>query len=533
MSGYEEQNLKIKNLYYNGKIYTQSNGIVVDSMVICKNRIIAVGNNLQHDPDFKAYNKIDLKGRTVIPGLVDAHTHFYFMALSLGRVSLDGVDTIEKCLNKIKKFSATLGKNEWVVGDGFSADRLKKYVLPDKTLLDKVTGGRPAFIFSRDQHLAWVNSKALELAGINGKTRQPKDGQIDHDINGEPTGILREGGAYGRVYDLVKSPSKERINQLYQQALELAYSRGVTGVHSFDSPEAFQYFAELAEKGKLGLRINYYFPAVSLPILKKHKIFYGMGDDFLRVAGIKIFSDGALGSQTALCFKNYPGTKNNGIATKTAEQMHKEIKTAISLGLPSAIHAIGDKAIDNVLTAFENLPQLHFGARHRIEHLQLIRRKDIKRVKDMNIIASMQPSQCPSDISIMRKYWPTQNKNAYIFRTLIDKNIPLAFGSDAPIEPLHPLDSIAAAVRRAKPRSNDVFNPEEKITIEEALYNFTAGPAFAVGQEHCRGYLMPGYPADFVVLSDDILKTAPSKLYDLKVLATVLDGKVKYSKISL
>lgn len=525
--------MKIKNLFYNARIYTQSDGIVVDSMVIYKNKIVAIGNNLQHDPDFKSYNKINLKGRTIIPGLVDAHTHFYFMALSLGRVSLDEVDTIEKCLDKIKKFSDKLGKNEWVVGDGYSADRLKKYVLPDKNMLDKVTGGRPAFIFSKDQHLAWVNSKALSLAGINAKTRQPKDGWIDLDENGQPTGILREGGAYSRIYELIKSPSRTRINQLYQQALDLAYSRGVTGVCSFDSPEGFQYFAELAEKGKLGLRINYYFPVESLPILKKHKIFYGMGDDFLRVAGIKIFSDGALGSQTALCFKNYPGTKNNGIETKDIKQLHKEIKAAVSLGLPSAIHAIGDKAVDNVLSAFEDLPKLHFGARHRIEHLQLIRRKDIQRLKDLEITASVQPSHCPSDIPLMRKYWTTQNKNAYIFRTLLDKDIKLAFGSDAPIERLHPIEGIAAAVRRAKPKSNDVFNPEEKITIEEALYNFTAGPAYAVGQEHCRGYLMPGYPADFVVLSDDIVKTKPSQLYDIKVLATVLDGIVKYSKISL
>ena len=521
--------LKNKTLLYNGNILTQSNSLVVNSMAIYKNKIVAVGNNLEHDPDFKTYSKINMKKKTIIPGLTDAHTHFYFFAISLGRVKLHGFESIEACLKEIKSFAEKLQPNEWVVGEGYSPDQFKKFVQPDKYMLDKVTGNRPAFIFSKDQHSAWLNSKALEIGGITSKSKNPDGGEIVSFENGEPTGILREMSAYMDVYKKIPKPSDAKIEKLYNQALEFAYQNGVTAVHSFDRKEGFSYFVKRAEKKKLGLRINYYFPDTTLDELLEAKILFGTGDDFLRLAGVKIYSDGALGSQTALCFHKYIGSKDNyGIEVESVKSMVKKMKKANKLGFPCAVHAIGDKAVSNVLDAIEQLPQMHFGAKYRIEHFQLIRRKDIKRVKDLNVVASMQPSHCPSDIKMIHKYWGKEGKNAFLFNTLQKKGIILALGSDAPIEPMKPLEGIAAAVLRAKPKSREQFYPEEKITAEEALYHYTVGPAVAVGQEHHRGMLLDGYPADFVVLSEDIRKTAPSKLYNVKALATVLDGQVKY-----
>ncbi|KAA3632069.1 MAG: amidohydrolase [Calditrichaeota bacterium] len=523
--------MKTKSLIYNAVIYTQADKQVANSMAVYKNKIVAVGNNLEHDEQFKKYTKYNLKGKTIIPGLTDAHTHFFYFALSFGKVHLDGVDTIEKCLSKIKLFSKTLSKNEWIIGEGFSPDRLKKYMQPDKKMLDKVTGDRPAFIFYKDMHSAWVNSKAIELAKIDAQTKDPFGGTIVKFESGEPTGIFRESAAYNLIYKLIPLPAKSKINKLYKQALEHAYKHGVTSVHSFDSPKGFEYFAELTEKNKLGIRVNYYFPAASLDDLVGNKVYYGTGNDFLRLAGIKIFSDGALGSQTALCSKKYIGSKDNfGIEVTTVKDMVKHIKKAGKLGFPCAIHAIGDKAVANVLDAFAESVNMHFGARHRIEHLQLVQKKDLNRIKDMNIVCSMQPSHLPSDIGMMRKYWGKRGDNAFIFHTLQKKNIALAFGSDVPIEPLDPLDGIRAAVTRAKVKSRDVFNAKEKISAEDALFHFTAGAAYAVGQEHCRGYLIEGYPADFVVLTADITKIAISKLHTVNVLATILDGKVKYQK---
>ncbi len=523
--------MTIRSLLYNGKILTQAEGVKADSMAIYRNRIVAVGSNLQHDPDFSRFQRIDLKGKTVVPGLVDAHTHFYYFALSLGRADLHDATSIDECLRILKKFSSKLGKNEWVVGEGYSPDRFKQREEPDRFQLDRVTGRRPAFIFSKDEHSAWVNSRALELAGISARTKDPSGGEIVRLPSGEPSGILREIPGYGGVFELIPQPSKSKIDRLFRKATEYAYENGVTGVHSVDGQSGFVYMSDLAQKNKLGLRVTYYFPAAMLPTLHKNRTYYGTGTDFFRVAGVKIFADGSLGSQTALCFNKYVGSKDNyGIEVLSTRKIAQSVKSAAKLGFPCAIHAIGDRAVSNVLEAFEQSPPLYFGARHRIEHVQLIRRKDLQRMKRMNVVASMQPTHCTSDIEMVRNYWGARGKNAYLFKSAIDKGIDVAFGSDCPIEPLKPLDGIAAAVTRARKGSRDRFYPDERISVAEALYCYTVGPAVAAGEAHCRGYLLPGYPADFVVLSEDISRISSKRLYDVKVLATVLDGKPRFRR---
>ncbi|MDH4034347.1 MAG: amidohydrolase family protein, partial [candidate division Zixibacteria bacterium] len=283
-----------KRLLFNARVHTQAGGLVVDSLVLSKNRIVAVGSNLQRDPDFASYPQIDMSGLTITPGLVDAHTHFFYMALSYGRVWLQGLTSAEACLEQIRGHTSGLGKNEWVVGEGFELDRFTKRVELTRQMLDSVTAGRPAVILSKDQHTVWVNSRALKLAGITSRTRQPSGGRIGLGSDGQPNGLLYEGPAAGPVFDLIGSPSSRQIDRFYRRALDTAYRAGVTGVHSFDGPEGFEYFAQLAEKGRLGLRINYYPPALMIEQLRRSGVRYGVGDEFLRVAGVKIFSDGSL-----------------------------------------------------------------------------------------------------------------------------------------------------------------------------------------------------------------------------------------------
>jgi len=524
--------LKTKSLFYNGRILTQADGLTADSMAIHKNRIVAVGNRLEYDPDFRSYARINLRGRTVTPGLVDAHTHFYWMAKSYSQVSLEGLDSLDKCRRKIKQFADNLPRGRWVVGTGLFPDGFRTRIEPDRRLLDNVTGGRPAFIFFKDGHSAWVNSKALEFAGITASTRELQGGRIERLPDGTPSGILRESSAYLDLYNRIPPLPKREMDRCYRLALDQAYRKGVTGVHSFDRPDGFEYFAQLAEKNKIGLRINYYPRAVLLPQLEKTGTRYGAGTEFFRIAGVKVFADGALGSRTAFCFNRYRGSRDNyGIEVTSVAEMKRIARRAARLGLPCAVHAIGDRAVANVLDALESVKRPRL--RHRIEHLQLVRRKDIPRVKQLGVVASMQPSHCPSDIKMVRNYWGKQGGNAYVFQTVLDNKIPLAFGSDAPIEPLDPIAGIAAAVRRARPGSRDVFHPEQRIFATEALHAYTVGPALAAGQEHCRGYLLPGYPADFVVLDRDITRIAPSRIYETRVLATVLDGTVRFCHSSI
>ncbi|UCD93730.1 MAG: amidohydrolase [Candidatus Zixiibacteriota bacterium] len=519
--------MRKNRLFFNGRLYTQAGeSIVADSMAVSGKRIVAVGRNLRYDPDFRSYQKIDLKGRAVIPGFVDSHTHIYFLAMSLGNVKLDGLTSVEDVLSAIGQHSRKLGKDEWVVGDGFSPDRWKKYVHPDRFMLDRVTGGRPAALYSKDQHVMWVNSKALELAGITASSPDPAGGRIERLEGNEPSGILKAVVAYTPVERLVKDPPDRKKKRVYRDALQLAYSKGVIGVHSFDGPEAFPFFDRLSREGKLGLRINYYHRAEELSMLEQAGLGFGYGNDFFRLSGVKIFSDGSLGSQSALCFNRYKGSNDNyGVETNTVRQISAYVKRAARLNLPCAIHAIGDKAISNVIGCYETAPRPKGPARHRIEHLQMIRRSDIARVKRLGIVASMQPSHCPSDIGLIEKYWGSRGRNCFIFNTLLAKGIPLTFGSDAPIEPLDPIAGIDAAVNRKAPKTRKSFYPKERISVEQAIFGFTAGPAYAAGQEHELGYLLPGYFADFVVLSDDIYKIAGSKIKNVSVLATFFDGR--------
>ena len=502
--------------------------LAVDSMAVRGGTIEAVGNRLQHDPDFRSYRKINLRGKTVIPGLVDAHTHFFNIVLSFRAVSLEGVDTLRQCLARIRTFSQGKPRDGWIVGRAFWPDGLTERVEPDRHLLDDAVGGRPAFIFYKDMHSAWVSSRALELAGITKRTPDPEGGEIVREPDGSPSGILREWPGYGRMYESIPSPSKNELARLHQKALEYSYRRGVTGVHTFDGPDAFAWFADRAEKGKVGLRMNFYMPVRTLPQLEKIGTRYGTGTEFFRLAGVKLFADGALGSQTGYCFNKYKDSKDNyGIETTTVPEMKKSLRQAARLGLPVAVHAIGDRAVSNVIDALAAVEPPR-GTRHRIEHLQLVRRKDLRRVRELGVIASMQPSHCTADIEMVRKYWGGRSRNAYVFRSVLDQGIPLAFGSDAPIEDLHPLAGIADAVRRARPGSRDVFHPDQRITAYEALHAYTVGAAMASGESPSRGYLLPGYPADFVVLNQDLTRVAPKRLYDTKVLGTVLDGTPRY-----
>jgi len=517
-------------LLENGRIHTQASGLVVDSMAISRNRIVAVGSKLRHDPDFRRFPVFDLRGRMVTPGLVDAHTHFYYWAINAERVRLDDCTSLDQCLRRIGDAAGALGPRAWVLGEGYSVEKFRPRRDPDRLVLDAVTGGRPAFIFSKDEHSAWVNSRALQLAGITAKTKQPDGGRIEHFDDGTPSGVLREGPGYLAVHGLIPTRTAREIDRLFLLALDRAYQKGVTGVHSFDGWEGFEYFRQRTESGKLGLRIEYYPQAAYLSQLEKQRIRYGHGDAFLRVAGVKIFADGALGSRSALCFNRYPDSRDNfGIEVTGRDQIARFARRAARLGLPIAVHAIGDRAAANVLDAIEEVGSpLGNGARHRIEHLQLVRRKDVARMKRLGVIASMQPSHCVADIDMVNTLWKARSADAYVFRTLLERGVDLAFGSDVPIEPLDPLTGIENAVRRVKPGGRTPFHAEQRLTAAQALHGFTAGAARAAGVDAVSGYLLPGHPADFTVLGADLTRVPAGKIAATPIVATVLDGRQVY-----
>lgn len=516
-------------ILYNGIIHPQHRFRVRPSAVaVTGNRIAEVSHDLHAlGRQFPGYDRIDLKGRAILPGFVDSHTHFYFWTISLETVHLDGTASFEEALKKISAFSGGRRADEWILGDGWSADRWNPYHLPTASELDAITGGRPAALFSKDQHILWVNSAALKLAGITKNYPDPPGGKIDRDpMTGIPTGILRETPGYFPVIKLISRMDQKRVHAVWKTASQIAYSRGVTGFHSMDGPEGYEFFKSLNSSGKLGFRADYYFPVKMLGDLITRGIKSGDGDQTLRIGGVKIFADGSLGAQTALMKKPYRGSReNHGVEVTEVDAMTKSIEMASANGLACAIHAIGDQAVANVLTAFENgnrAPNL----RHRIEHLQIIAPSDRPRLKRLGLIASMQPSHCPSDRRLVADYWGTRGKDAYIFKTLLREGNPLTFGSDCPIEPLDPLAGIHAAVNRnGIEERGGRFYPEQSLTIREAIAGFTSGPAYASGREDLSGKIAPGYQADMVILDRDPAALPPSKVTEAKVDGTIFDGE--------
>ncbi len=518
-------------IFYNALIYPQFQTAGRPSaVVITKNKISAIGNNLQaFKKEYPKHRLVNVGGRVIIPGLVDSHTHFFFWARTINTVQLNGLKSFGECLKKIKTFAATCEPNEWIVGSGWSPDRWDEYHSPTAQDLDSVTGACPAALFSKDQHMLWVNSKALKLAKISRKTPQPCGGRIDKDpASGDPTGILKEVPSYYSVLKLINRPNTAQVEKNWKIVSKKAYSRGVTGFHSMDGAEGFKFFQRLHKKNKLGFRAHYYYPVEMLDELINKGITSGQGDETLQVGGVKLYADGSLGAQTALMKKPYKGTKDRyGVEVTMLADLKRNIKKANKNNLACAVHAIGDQAVSNVISGFE-AAELN-SLRNRIEHMQLVSSGDMARLLKAKIIASMQPSHCPSDRGIIRDYWGARGKNAFIFKTLLKKNIPLAFGSDGPIEPIDPLVGISAAVNRTGfGERGGKFYPEECLTVAQAVYGFTTGAAYAAGRELYSGKIAPGYQADVVILNDNIYSMPPSQIYKTTVAATIFDGKIVY-----
>jgi len=524
-------------ILYNGRIYPQYRVRTRPTAVVIEgSKIAETGSDVTAlKRRYKGYRTVNLKGRAVIPGLVDSHVHFYFWAATFDTVHLDGMPTFAGALAAIGKFAAEQAPDDWIFGDGWLADRWEEYHLPTASELDAVTGGHPAALFSKDQHIMWVNSRALRMAGIDRNSPDPAGGKIDRDlVTGEPTGILREIPGYFPVIKLISRPDRRKVDQLWDKTAQIAYSRGVTGFHSVDAPDAWTYFTDRHRKGRLGFRVQYYFPVAMLEELIDKRIVSGTGDETLRVGGVKIFADGSLGAQTALMKKPYCGKTNDvGVTVTDVDDLVHQVGRSARQNLACAVHAIGDKAVANVITAFETVG-MRSHLRHRIEHLQLISREDIPRLKKTGVVASMQPSHCPSDRRLVAEYWGSRGRSAYIFKTLLHHGIPVTFGSDCPIERLDPLAGIHAAVNRTGyGERGGRFYPEEALTVAQAVRGFTSGPAYVSGREAFSGKIAPGYQADLVVLDDDIYDMPRSQIYKARVGATIFNGTWVYSSGSL
>ncbi|MFZ6870627.1 amidohydrolase [Undibacterium sp. Di27W] len=499
-------------------------------------KIIATGNSADLAASLPKARHIDGGGKTLLPGMIDAHGHVFSLGASQMQLSLRTTANLAAAQKAIADYAARFPLNQWIIGGEWNQANWKLGRFPNAQEIDVVVKDRPVWLSRVDGHAGWANSKALQLAGITENTPDPVGGKIEKDAQGKPTGILVDA-AMRLVDNVVPTASNaEQRAALDLALLELA-KVGVTSVHDAGvSESADKLFREYADQGKLTTRIygmvrgtDGFFDQVSQqgPLLT-------YGHDFYSLRAVKLFADGALGSRGAALTAPYSDAPHtHGLLFKTADEMYAMIEKAASKGYQVNVHAIGDAGNRQILDGFARLPaSASASLRHRIEHAQVVALDDIPRFKQLGILPSMQPTHATSDMNMAEDRVGVERiKGAYAWRSFLKQGSRIACGSDFPIESPNPFWGIHAAVTRqdmaGKPAQGWYAN--QAMTLQEALRCFTVDAAYAAHQENTLGTLEAGKWADFILIDQDMLNMPATDIYKIKVLQTWVAGKQVYS----
>lgn len=522
-------------ILFDGVIYTgeglaQDKPVTVQAMAIGGGKVLAVGTNDEitrlAGPNTRLRDIDSASNSTFIfPGFNDAHVHLGAAGHTKLNVDLTGVKSLAEMQAKIKVFAKAAPAGHWLTGGNWDHTLWAQKVLPTRQDLDKVTGGHPTFLDRIDGHIAIANSAALAAAGITGKTAPPQGGAIDLDAKGEPTGILRES-AQQLIYKVIPTPSADERRKGDELAIADALSHGVTSVQDFSDWQDFLVFEQMEKEGKLHLRITEWLPFIApLDQLKQMRAHHDLNDPLLHTGFLKGFMDGSLGSRTAAMKAPYsddPG--NTGLPQYTQPQLNAMAVERSQAGFQLGFHAIGDEATTMALDAYAQ-PGVSKTARNRIEHAQVVDPADIPRFAKLGVIASMQPSHLLTDMNwAEERLGPKRAAYSYAWKAFLNGGVPLAFGTDYPVEPITPFRGLYAAVTRKNEAGTKEYFPENKLTRGQALYAYTQGSAYAEFAEKHKGKLVPGYDADFILVDRELYKIgAPAILYS-NVIETFVGG---------
>jgi hypothetical protein len=483
----------------------------------------------------KETRTIDLAGGFVLPGFIDSHTHFLNGGFSLSSIQLRDVRTREEFAAKVAAKVKDLEKGEWVQNGDWDHELFTPVELPRREWIDSVSPDNPVCVNRYDGHMVLANSAALRISGVTKSTPVPPGGEIVKDPKtGEPTGILKDAAA-DLVYRHIPEPSWREKLKAAEAALKNAAEHGVTSVHEMADASSFEVYQQLIRDGKMTARLYVYIPINDVDIYARLKLKTPFGNDYLKIGGLKGFVDGSLGSATAYFFEPYTDDpKNRGLLAPQMFPegiMEKRIMEADKAGLQVAIHAIGDRANSLLLDLYEkaaaqNGPR---DRRWRIEHAQHLRPRDIARFGKLGVIASVQPYHAYDDGRwAEKKIGKERVRYTYPFKSLLDGGAVLAFGSDWTVAPLDPVSGIYAAVTRATSDGKNPggWVPEEKISLDDAIKGYTTGGAYAEFAEKDKGTIQSGKLADIIVLDKDLFKVPADELMDVKVVLTIVGGKV-------
>src|SRR6478609_3576816 len=517
--------------------HVPSNGRA-QGLAVAGGSIIAAGTN-QEIQKLKGpkTHVIDLGGHFVMPGFNDAHVHLGSGGFEKLNVDLVGSKSLDDMKQRIAARVKTAAPGEWIVGRGWDHTLWAEQKTPTRADIDSVTGNHPAIFNRVDGHIAIANSAALKVAGVTAQSPDPHGGKIDRDDKGEPTGILRET-AMGAVFQKIPPPSPAQRRKAAELALQDAARWGITSAQDNSDWEDFLTYEQMEKEGKLTLRIAEWLPFDAPPDQLLHaRRYHPQNDPMLHTGMLKGFMDGSLGSRTAAMLAPYDDDpKNAGIPRYEQDKLDAAAAERATAGFQLGFHAIGDRGARMALDAFAYAAEQNHKAkthglltRDRIEHDQVIAPEDFEKFKKLGVIASVQPNHLLTDMNWAEAHiGPERAKHSYPWKEFEDNGIPLAFGTDYPVEPITPFRGLYAAVTRKNEAGTKEYYPEQKLTIDHAIAAYTTGAAYAEFEEDKKGSLSPGMLADFVVLDRDITKVAPPEILKTRVLRTVVGGKTVY-----
>lgn len=475
---------------------------------------------------------IDAGGGLVTPGFIDTHVHFQVGGFQLSSVQLRDAATPETFTARIRDFAAGLEPGVWITGGDWD-HTLWGGELPTRDWIDSVTPDNPVWVNRLDGHMALANSLAIELAGVSRDTAEIEGGAIARRTDGEPAGVLKDN-AMALIDRVVPSPDKALVDRALEAAMRHVAAQGVTSVHDMAMGWELEMYERARATGRMATRVYAAVPLASWERLRDLVEERGTGDEWFRFGLLKGFVDGSLGSHTAAFHKPFTDApEDTGLLVNSPEELYDWISGADRAQLQVAVHAIGDRAIELLLDTFERVGREN-GARDRrfrMEHAQHIAPADVPRFAALGVIASMQPFHAIDDGRWAESViGPERIRTTYAFRSLIDSGAAVAFGSDWTVAPATPLEGIYAAVTR---RTLDGENPggwvpEQKITVEQALYAYTVEGARASFEEEIKGSLEAGKLADLIVIDRDLTAVPPTEIRDASVVLTVVGGRIVY-----
>jgi len=517
--------------------YTSTNDGIVefDAIVIGDDgRVVAIGDEslLEGHP---GATRIDGGGRTVLPGLTDAHAHVTSLGFLETQANVAGIDSLEATLAVVRQFAEANSSAAWIEGRGWNQVLWESNAFPTAADLDAAIADRPAWLRRIDGHAGWANTAAMKIAGINNDTPDPVGGKIIRDANGKATGIFIDN-AMDLIEERVPEPDKAETRAAILAASKVMLSEGITSVHDagIDVLEAEVYMA-MADDGELDVRVyamtdgaDDVLDAIGEPII-------AYGNDRLDIRSVKLYSDGALGSRGAAMIEPYSDdAENRGLAFWTQDELDAMVAKANGMGFQVGIHAIGDLGNRMSLNAFEKAQGgKPSPLRNRIEHSQIVTLEDIPRFAKLGIIAAMQATHATSDMNMAEdRVGPDRILGGYAWRRMLDAGVVIANGSDFPVELSNPFHGLYASVTRqdraGEPEGG--WYADQALTRAETLHSFTLGAAFAAHQEDRLGSLEPGKWADFIVIDRDFFTCPASEIDDIVVLETWVGGKKAYDK---